>query len=135
MKWILYAVGSLVGLLGLFLAVVYAASELGGEVVTLHRPDADNAFSPVRIWIVDSESGSWIEHGSGEENWIMRLADDPNIRLERAGTVREYLAMPDPDAHDRYHALRREKYGLADQLIGLLGGDSCTGTPVRLEPK
>lgn len=135
MRWTLYAVGGLAGLVGLLVGLIYAASELGGEVVTLHRPGADNTFSPVRIWVVDTESGSWIEHGSGDADWITRLADNPHIRLERAGIISEYLATPEPDAHDQYHALRREKYGVADQLIGFLGGDNCTGTPVRLQPK
>ena len=36
-----------------YFLVVLAASELGGEVVTLLRPNVEGGFDEVRVWIVD----------------------------------------------------------------------------------
>lgn len=123
----------------LYLAVVYGASELGGEVVVLYR--VDNHGSPadeidrVRVWIVEDGQGTWIEHGDAQSAWISALSEDPVVRIERAGQVGAFRASADPSAHDHYHKLRRARYGWADALIGWLSGgaSSCEGVPVRVE--
>ncbi len=132
MYWVL---GAVVGIPTLFLATMYAASELGGEVVTLDRTEANGEVSRVRIWIVDSDGMSWVEHGEPDAPWIARLSDAPNVVLARGGRTSPYAATPDPDAHDLYHRLRREKYGFADQVIAALLGsaEDCPGVPVRLQ--
>lgn len=135
MKPIAYVVGGIAGLIGLFVVTMFAASELGGEVVTLQRKAADGSVSRVRVWIVESESGVWIEHGAPQADWIAHLNEEPIIKLERDGAVRDYLARPDPDSHALYHTLRSEKYGLADQLVALLiSNENCEGIPVRIDP-
>jgi hypothetical protein len=115
--------------------VIYGASELGGEVVTLHRAEADGVVSEVRVWIVDNDGLSWIEHGDADSYWIAQLPDSPNLVLTREGRTISYVGTSDPDSHDLYHQLRRQKYGWADQLVGLIGGGGteCTGVPVRLQ--
>jgi hypothetical protein len=53
----------------------------------------------------------------------------------RAGLKVDYHAVSAPDLHARYHELRREKYGIADQIIETLTGasvDVCEGVPVQL---
>ncbi|MAJ58579.1 MAG: hypothetical protein CBC48_00765 [bacterium TMED88] len=123
----------------IFLAVIYGASELGGEVVVLHRirdPGAPaNEIDRVRVWIVEDDQVAWIEHGDAQSAWISALSQDPVIRIERAGKLGSYRASADPSAHDHYHTLRRERYGWADVLIGWVSGGaaSCEGIPVRIE--
>jgi hypothetical protein len=135
MKVMYWLLGIILGLPLLYLAAIYVASELGGEVVTLNRTDANGEMSQVRIWIVDSDGKSWVEHGDSDAPWITRLAQSPELVLTRAGNETHYAGTPDRDAHDLYHKLRREKYGLGDQVIELLTGssDDCEGVPVRLQ--
>lgn len=135
MKIVRVLAGIALGIPLLFVVVLYGASEIGGEVVTLDRNDASGDVSGVRIWIVDADGKSWIEHGDSTASWFTRLSESPKLVLTRSGERGEYLATPDPESHDLYHQLRRQKYGLADQLIEWLTGNAgdCPGIPVRLE--
>jgi hypothetical protein len=114
---------------------MYGASELGGEVVTLDRAEANGEVSKVRIWIVDKDNLSWVEHGEAESFWITQLPEAPSVVLSRDGRTTKYVGTPDPDSHDLYHQLRSEKYGWADQVVALFAGDAadCQGVPVRLQ--
>ncbi len=135
MKWVYLFIGIIVGIPTAFFGTIYAASELGGEVVVLHRQNGDGSVSRVRIWIVEDDEGTWVEHGDADAAWLTALDSVPVITLERAGESRQYHAIAEPDLHQRYHELRLKKYGLADQLIELMTGDvaDCTGVPVRLD--
>ncbi len=136
MKWVVRLIGLLLALPVLLVLLIYGASELGGEVVTLDRAQADGSVSPVRIWIADQDGRSWVEHGEPDAFWITRLAESPELSLTRKGHTDRYRGVPDRGAHELYHRLRREKYGLADRFLALLLGsaDACPGVPVRLEP-
>jgi hypothetical protein len=135
MKIVYWLLGIFVGIPILVLAITYGASELGGEVVTLHRSDANGDVSRVRIWIVDKDGTSWIEHGDSESAYLARLAKSPELVLEREGRETTYIATADRDADALYHRLRREKYGIADQIVALMTGasDECAGVPVLLQ--
>jgi hypothetical protein len=135
MKAMYWLVGILVSVPILFMVAIYGASELGGEVVTLDRSEPNGEVSQVRIWIVDHNGMSWIEHGEAESFWITRLPESPRVLLSREGQTVNYVGTPDRTSHDLYHKLRLEKYGWADQLIARLTGDSseCQGVPVRLQ--
>ena len=136
LKVIYWVVGIVIGVPALVLIVTYGASELGGEVVTLERAEADGGASQVRIWIVDDAGMSWIEHGDANSFWITQLTDSPTVVLQRGGETVRYVGTPDPSSHDLYHKLRSEKYGWADQVVALLGGGDaaeCQGVPVRLQ--
>lgn len=134
MKWLGYGIGLLIAGVALFFGMIYAASELGGEVVVLHRKAADGSTSRVRLWIVEDSGRAWIEHGAADSEWMMRLEDDPEITLERRGQVNRYRAHIDPGAHARYHALRRQDYGVADQIVAWVSGDAetCAAVPVQI---
>ena len=136
MKVIAWLLAVIVGLPILFIALIYAASELGGEVVTLSRIEANGEVSQVRVWIVDEDDKAWIEHGGPDAYWISSLTAAPEIQLTRNGQNTTYIGVPDPDAHALYHQLRQTKYGIADQIVGIVGPDTddCDGIPVRLEP-
>jgi len=135
MRALIWAIGILLSVPVLYFALIYGASELGGEVVTLDRSEANGEVSQVRIWIVDQGPTSWIEHGDAESFWMSGLAEAPAVVLSREGKKLSYLGAPDRDSHDLYHKLRQEKYGWADDVIALLtGGDAeCGDLPVRLQ--
>ena len=137
MKYLYSLIVIIVGLPLAFVGLMYGASELGGEVVTLQRANSDGTRSDVRIWIVSQGDTEWIEHGDKQAHWINQLTTSPRLSLTRHGETRDYLATPDPDSHALYHQLRQQKYGWADSLVALLvggGSDDCAGVPVRLEP-
>ena len=130
----IYVFGTLI----FYLLLMFGASEMGGEVVTLLRPEPDGNTKAVRIWIVDSDTVSLIEHGDSKSFWINHLGEKPKISLIRGGEEKTYRAVTDIESHDLFHELRREKYGIADRIInigtfGLLAKDVCTGVPVRLK--
>ena len=118
--------------------LMFGLSELGGEVATLVRPEADRSNKNIRVWIVDADNKSWIEHGDSESYWIRGLIDDSELLIIRKGEEKKYLAFTDRDSHDFYHNLRREKYGLSDKMLDILAfgatsKENCEGIPVRLE--
>lgn len=136
MKWIFRGV-LLIAVLALgFVGVLYGASELGGEVVTLHKSLEDGSVRKTRIWIVENTEGVWIEHGDASSYYMTQLNDDSTLTLERDGAIQKYVAELDPNAHVTYHELRRKKYGWASAIVDAVGGDenTCGGTPVRLSP-
>ncbi|MBT5052861.1 MAG: hypothetical protein HOM69_06520 [Gammaproteobacteria bacterium] len=124
------------GIVLMYFGLIFAASELGGEVVTLLRPSADGNFDEVRIWFTEADSDAFIEHGSDGDWWLERLKAGGLLSLRRAGLKVDYHAVSAPDLHTRYHELRREKYGIADQIIEQLSFSSvntCDGVVVRLQ--
>ena len=134
MKYVYWFIGLLVGIPVLLIGIPIVASELGGEVVTLERAEENGESSRIRIWVVDSDGASWIEHGDSESYWMDHLKTSNEVVLEREGQTQVYEGALDPDSHDLYHDLRRQKYTWADQLIELFSGgrESCEGIPVRL---
>lgn len=135
MKLVIWLIAIVIAVPIAMTLLMYGASELGGEVVTLERAESSGGASKVRIWIVDEQGVSWIEHGDPDSFWISQLATSSNIVLAREGRTTHYTGAPDPDAHDDYHRLRRAKYGVADQIVALMAGDAdeCQGVPVRLQ--
>ena len=118
--------------------LMFGLSELGGEVATLVRPEADQSNKNIRVWIVDADNKSWIEHGDSESYWIKQLTNDSELLIIREGEEKKYLAFSDRDSHDLYHNLRREKYGFSDKMLdilvfGAISKENCEGIPVRLE--
>ena len=138
MKNFLKLVVILIGIAIVYGVLMFSLSELGGEVVILVRPEADQSNKNIRVWIVDADNKSWIEHGDSESYWIQGLVNDSGIFIIREGKEQKYLAFDDRDSHDVYHKLRREKYGLADKMLDILSfgstsKENCEGIPVRLE--
>jgi len=134
-KTIYWLIGGIIAVPILLIAMVYGVSEVGGEVVTLFRPEPGGSHSSVRIWIVDDRGVSWIEHGDPDSYWIGQLQQSPQLTLIRDGEEKIYRAATDPAAHDQYHRLRYEKYGFADDIVAQFsgtGGD-CGAVPVRLD--
>ena len=124
------------GIVLMYFGLIFAASEFGGEVVTLLRPSADGDVDEVRIWFTEAGSDAFIEHGTDGDWWLERVKSGGPLSLMRAGLKVDYFAVSAPDLHARYHELRREKYGIADQIIEQLSFssvDACDGVVVRLQ--
>ena len=137
MKIIFKLVVILVSVAILYGVVMFSASELGGEVVTLIRPESDGSTKEVRVWIVDADDQSWIEQGDTESYWINQLTNQSEISLIRGGEERKYIAASDEYSHSLYHELRSEKYGISNKIIeflsfGQVDKDNCNGIPVKL---
>jgi hypothetical protein len=118
-----------------FLVIVFGASELGGELVTLHTRDASGADKTTHLWVVDDAGFAWLRAGKPTSGWLVRMEANPDVTVERGGMTYHFKAVPvhEPVVRDRIHALMREKYPFADRVISLLR-DPNGSVPVRLEP-
>mgnify|MGYP000969830866 FL=1 len=137
MKRTFKVIAILLGIAVLYGASLVALSELGGEVVTLARPELDGSTKNIRVWIVDSDNNSWIEHGTDESYWIKQSTDEVEVSVIRDEKEQKYEAFTDRESHDLYHNLRREKYTFADKMLDILSfgatsKENCSGVPVRL---
>lgn len=132
--------------LGKLLAVVVAlvlalgigimgASELGGEIVTLHTSSPTGDVE-TRIWVVDHDGHAWLRAGMPDSGWLLRIDADPDVVVERGGESLYFRAVPvrdDPALRERIHELMREHYTWADRAVSLLR-DGSKSVPIRLDP-
>ena len=137
MKFFLKLVVVLSSAAVVYMVLTLGLSELGGEVVTLARPEADGSTKNVRVWIVDSNNNSWIEHGTDESYWIEQSSNGIEVSVIRNKKKEKYEAFNDNESHDFYHNLRSEKYAFADKMLDILtfgatSKENCSGVPVRL---
>ena len=115
---------------------IYGASELGGEIVTLHTQAADGGDAVTRLWVVDDACAQYLRAGNPGSGWLQRIQANPDILVERNGVATRYRGVPvadDPSQPARIHTLMREKYGIADRIVSILG-DRSKSVAVRLEP-
>lgn len=117
-----------------FFGVVFAASELGVEVVNLVTKDADGAEHSTHLWVVDDAGFPWLRAGVPSSGWLVRIQANPDVEVERGGVTYRMRAVPvpEPAVRDRIHALMRERYGWADRIVSLIR-DPDGSVPVRLE--
>jgi len=140
MKIFFKIISILVSISILYIAIMFSASELGGEVVTLIRAEPDGRSKEVRVWIVDAKEQSWIEHGDRQSYWINQLTEKSEVSLVREGKEEKYIAVSDVNSHDLYHELRSQKYGISSKIIDILSfgqvkKDNCNGIPVKVKKK
>ena len=117
----------------LLVGAILLASE-SGEVVVLTTTDAEGSVRETRLWVVEHDGALWLRAGVPDSAWLQRLRRDPEVRLERAGIVDRYRALPSDDAGLRaaINSEIAEKYGWAESLIALTR-DGSSSVPVRLE--
>jgi hypothetical protein len=123
----------LVALPVLFGLAVMAASELGGEVVTLYTRDPGGGESRTSLWVVDYEGYQYLRAGDRSSAWFDRLRRAPEVRVERRGKTAAYQALPTPELTAKIDALMAAHYGLADRFIGLIR-DPSKSMAVKLVP-
>ena len=131
LKWIIVII---IAIPVIIFGATYGASELSGEVITLDRKLENGDVSPVRLWIVDQGDVAWIEHGDPSSFWMTSLETDPSLTITRNGETAIYHGSLDPEAHELYRKLRREKYTWGDQVVEVFAGDNAdrSSIPVRL---
>jgi hypothetical protein len=110
----------------------WALIEIGNEVVVLRTREPDGTWHSSRLWIVDDAGHAWL-HGDAGSRWMRNLAAHPIVEVVRGGSTVQLRATPVPGPHPRIHERLREKYGIADWWVRLVGADRETTAPVRLE--
>ena len=113
---------------------IVAASVLGGEVVTLYTRDDRGREYQTSLWVVEQNGRLWLRAGQPGSDWLKRLVETPEVRLERAGVLGDYRAVVVVSQRDRINTLMADRYGWADQMIGLLRDPEAV-TPIRLDPR
>jgi hypothetical protein len=103
--------------------------------VVLDKWISEGELRGTRLWIVDDGEVAYFHHGDPDSAWIERLAGDPFLTVERAGTTVRYRATPAPESDERVHELLRAKYGVADRSVRFVSGgvENCPAMPLRLE--
>jgi hypothetical protein len=123
----------LVALPVLFGLSILAASELGGEVVTLYTRDPGGGESRTSLWVVDHEGSQYLRAGDRSSAWFERLRRAPEVRVERGGKTAVYQAVPTPELTPTIDALMAKKYPFADRFIGVIR-DPSQSMAVKLVP-
>jgi hypothetical protein len=123
-------IGVLVAL-ALVFALMFAARELGGEVVTLTTLDGDGTRHETSLWIVEDDGSLWLRAGNSGSSWLTRLTLEPRVEVSRAGETASYRAEIVPERSQRIDEKMADDYGWADSLIGGMR-DSGGTTAIRL---
>lgn len=134
LTWLYKGLGAVIGVVVLYLVLVFGASE-SGEVVQLVTQDAQGDAVTTRLWVVDTDGDMWLRAGDGASGWYQRLTahgmDSPAtlIRGEQAYAI---TALPEPQRIADINQLMADKYGLGDTLVGILAGSPEAGIAVRV---
>jgi hypothetical protein len=123
----------LLGLALAFVVTIAAASEFGGEVVTLYTRDAGGGETGTSLWVVDEGGFQYLRAGDRAAGWFERLRREPQVRVERGGKAASYQALPTPDMTRRVDELMAQKYGFADRIVSVIR-DPESSMAVRLVP-
>ena len=132
MRLALKIVGIIVGLFVLVTLVQVAASE-SGEVVVVTSKDTNGEDQETRLWVVDHEGSAWLRSGSEDSGWVQRLLANPSVTVKRGDTAYNATAVADKAAATTINRLVNEKYGWADDFIGLTVGGWDNSIAFRLE--
>ena len=132
MRFVINVVLLLLAGCGLAVGAMFLASELGGEVVGLRSFDAEGRGYDTRLWIVDHENRGYLR-GSPDSGWYARIEAAPQVELDRAGQTQSFQAIPSESMSERVNQLMAQKYGVANQMLGL-AADVDENTAIRLEP-
>jgi hypothetical protein len=132
-RWIAIGAAVLVALPLLLVAVVMAASEFGGELITLHTRDLDGVEHTTSLWIIEGEGHAWLRAGDPGSGWLQRLGASPEVLIERGGKSTRFRAVPMPERIDFVNEAMARKYGFANALIDFTL-DASDAIAVRLDP-
>ncbi len=117
-------------LLAIVIVLQIIASE-SGEVVVINTRDAAGDARETRLWVVDHQGSAWLRSGSPHSGWYQRTLANPQIGVQRGAKSFAAVAHPDADAKDTINRLMNDKYGWADDYIGMLFGRD-DAVPIRL---
>ena len=132
--WLYKGLGAAIGVLVLYLVLVFGASE-SGEVVQLVTEDSQGEAVTTRLWVADTDGAMWLRAGEGTSGWYQRLmahgVDSP-ATLIRGDQTYAITASPEPQRIAEINQLMADKYGLGDTLVGILAGSPEAGIAVRV---
>jgi hypothetical protein len=118
----LIAVGLIIlVLLGVVIALEVFASE-SGEVIVISTEDKDSTALRTRLWVVDHEGEAWLRAGSPKSGWYLRLIANPSLNAIRGAETFPASAQIHPEMSGEINRLMNDKYGWADDYIGMLFG-------------
>ena len=125
---------AIVAILALAFAAVTLAALEGRDVVIVRTRAADGNPHTTRTWIAEADGVAWIEAANPERPFLHDLERDPQLELQRDGSVLRCRAaiVPNPEGHERIRALLASRYGWADWWIGLIA-DTRRSVAVRLD--
>lgn len=129
MKYVLYLLAGLVGLVLLIFLGQIIASETG-EVVVLTTQGPDGA-QDTRLWVVDLDGVQYLRAGP-DSGWYQRLVAEPAVTFTRGGITAPYRTETRLDVAVEVNRLMREKYGWRDAYIELTVGSRDDAVPVAL---
>ena len=134
LTWLFKGLGAVIGVLVLYLVLVFGASE-SGEVVQLVAQDAQGEAVTTRLWVADTDGAMWLRAGEGTSGWYQRLmahgVDSP-ATLIRGDQTYAITASPEPQRIAEINQLMADKYGLGDTFVGILAGSPEAGIAVRV---
>ena len=134
LTWLFKGLGAVIGVLVLYLVLVFGASE-SGEVVQLVAQDAQGEAVTTRLWVADTDGAMWLRAGEGTSGWYQRLmahgVDSP-ATLIRGDQTYAITASAEPQRIAEINQLMADKYGLGDTLVGILAGSPEAGIAVRV---
>jgi hypothetical protein len=117
----------------LFFGSIFAASELGGEVIKLRTFKENGLASETSLWIVEDHGSLYIRAGMPDSKWLARIEDADRVQVVRNGAEKDYRPVIITRLQDRVNRLMAEKYGWAEKLMGLTRSIEQT-IPIRLDP-
>lgn len=123
--------GSLAVLL-IIIALEVIASE-SGEVVVVTTVDTNGAPQTTRLWVVEHSEDTYLRTGSPQSGWFRRMQSNPQVQIERNGGTYTARIVPVVSMRDTINDAMNEKYGWADDYIGMLFGRNDS-IPLRVDP-
>lgn len=133
MKTVYWILGTLLGLVVLFVGAEKAASERV-EVVELHTLDEAGDEVITRLWVVDDEGHAYLRVGGDGSGWFTRLQANGEFGITRSGDYGRYTAVLRRDKSERINTLMLEKYTWGDDLIAMMVGSRDGAIPIELHP-
>jgi hypothetical protein len=126
---------TVIGAIVAFVILTVIALE-GAEVALLHTALGNQQPRQTRVWVADVDGSPWIEAANPEREFYRDILEAPEVVLERNGMLFEYRAVPlsGTSSHDLIRSRLRDKYGWADEWIGMLT-DTSGSIAIRLEPR
>ena len=133
MKYILWGLGTVVGLVLALLLVQTLASERV-EVIELTTMDPAGEPQTTRLWVMDDEGYQYLRVGADGSGWFTRILDNGEIQVSRNGNRQSYTVVQRPDKSEKINALMQEKYTWGDSFFAIMLGSREGSIPLELHP-
>jgi len=134
MKYLVWAVGIIVGLSLAFLGIQTLASERV-EVVELYTIDESGEEVITRLWVVDDEGYQYLRVGADGSRWFPRSQSNGEIQPGRNGNTGRYNTVLRHDKAERINELMQQKYTWGDTFFATFFGGREGSIPIEMRPK